>query len=222
MTVTLLSMLCVSVYADDAEEFQRIIQLGDRTAVTYSYTNDAYKKLTTVTYANGDYIEYEYDTSGRVHRQVYDDGDIVTFEYNDQSEFSCITDTGSGLATEFYFDSSNHLIEYGESGTGFTHTACYTYDESERISSYTDQIGNQAYTVDYTYDTNGRLIAVDYVNSCKEYSYDSSNRIIQMVTSYNDTVVLTESLTYYDETTEFAGKLASHTYTWRTREIVLM
>ena len=88
-------MLCVSVYADDAEEFQRIIQLGDRTAVTYSYTNDAYKKLTTVTYANGDYIEYEYDTSGRVHRQVYDDGDIVTFEYNDQSEFSCITDTGS-------------------------------------------------------------------------------------------------------------------------------
>ncbi|MBR2890680.1 MAG: hypothetical protein IKC09_10445 [Oscillospiraceae bacterium] len=93
---------------------------------TYDYTERT-NYLKTLAYGNGDVVEYEYDQQGRVTMQEYKDGDTVTYQYDNNGALATMTDSATGRKATYY-DFTDQLMKYVESGTDYYHSVGYEYD----------------------------------------------------------------------------------------------
>lgn len=105
--------------------------IGDTSIINnkYSENNGA---LIKTTYANGDYLEYYYDTFGNITKIVGKNGTIAEFVYNKKGLISKLIDKSGDRITYYYYDFSKNIINY--------------YCESED--------GNLSYNINYNKDGN--------------------------------------------------------------------
>ena len=55
--------------------------------------------MSRLTYGNGDWVDYTYDTKGRLLTQGYEDGDTVTYVYDNSGALAKRTDSATGVTS---------------------------------------------------------------------------------------------------------------------------
>ena len=172
------------------------VSIGSYDLATYSYTDYQNRYLESLDYGNDDSVQYTYDNKGRVTRQTYEDGDIISYAYDNSGALATVTDSATGIKTTYYYDFTDRLMKYVESGTDYHHSVSYEYDNINNLTAMVETINGVTKTTEYTYDQDNRISAETNNGTTVEYIYDSYGRVAQQVTKAGDTTVLTKSYTY--------------------------
>jgi len=194
------------------------VKAGNRTLATYSYT-DVTNYLDELVYGNGNRVEYEYDSKGRLLTQTYEDGTAVAYTYDNNGALATVT--GGGIKTTYYYDFTDRMVRYVESGTGYSHTVGYEYDNINNLTTQVETINGVDRSTSYTYDDDNRVTSKQTGNTKVAYTYDGFGRISQQVTTSGSTTVLTETFTYNGNSSQIAtyattagGVTKTYTYTY--------
>lgn len=164
------------VYGDFAQRSS--IMVGDRTLASYTYTDDQNHYLDQLTYGNGDTINYEYDDEGRVTKETFEDGSTVSYAYDNTGALATVTDSATGRKTTYYYDLTDRLVKYVDSGSGYEHGVTYTYDSLNNLQKLVETINGVKHETTYTYDYENRLTLTDYGNGITEsVNYDDYGRL---------------------------------------------
>ena len=136
-------------------------------SATISYAYNGLGEVTRRTEATGEYVDYAYDTAGRLTHEA-------------RAPF--VDQTGASVrpAVDYAYDGLGDLVRTVESGTRVT---SYAYGAGGRLESSTDAAGN---TRSYHYDSVGRKVAETYLRanatgSLKAegttYAYDAAGQL---------------------------------------------
>lgn len=134
--------------------------------VSYEYENDVNNgRLSKMTYANGDTVEYSYDIFDRVKKAKYKDGmPSKSAIYN------------------YQYDAEGNIVEQEETNLAGTtrESYSYQYDSLSRLihSRKKDGLGNLVLSTSHVYDTSNRLIT-------QRWQFDSNDTYYQRM-SYNN------------------------------------
>ena len=148
------------------DEFGNVLstKFGTKTLMTNTYAPNN-GKLTSSTYGNGTSINYVYDNLDRIVSLRYNNNEQTAFNYtyNRFGSVSAITDTASGIAKIYDYDTVGRLISARtENGTNDVFRTHYTYDGLSRLDTlkyvYSTSAGTR-YTHEYsaTYGEDSRV-----------------------------------------------------------------
>ena len=98
------------------------IKVGTQTLASYDYTDDGDFYLEKLAYGNSDMVQYTYDDQGRVTAQTWENGDTVSCQYDNSGALATVTDSATGRKTTYYYDFTDRLMKYVESGEGYSHS----------------------------------------------------------------------------------------------------
>ncbi len=177
------------------------ISIGSKTLASYTYESGT-NRLKNLDYGNGDTIQYEYDSQGRILTETYEDGQNVTYIYDNSGNIAMVTDSATGIITTCYYDLLNRNVGYLEQGPDLAHSVTYIYDEKNNLSSMTEVINGVSKTYNYTYDADNRLISETVDNVTVVYEYDGFGRILSQTIKENETVKQANTYSYTDGNTE--------------------
>ena len=165
-----------------------------RGLASYSYGSNN-NHLDSMTYGNGDSIEYTYDDLDRMTQETWDDGTSYLYMYNAEGALTqkldatdeTKVDNGTADAVNYQYDSLGRLIYSSSAENGQTIILTeHLYDAQNRIDKQTYQLRNNdgsftTYVSDYSYRaTDGVLTYVDSVNDNfgdYEFVYDDIARL---------------------------------------------
>ncbi|MBR5285489.1 MAG: RHS repeat-associated core domain-containing protein [Clostridia bacterium] len=182
------------------------IKAGNNTLATYEYAANN-GKLLKLTYGNGDYEEYIYDSLDR----------LVSVKFNGTVEYTLIYDANGrlysmteGTTTHVYeYDSLDRLIRaYQKDENGIIVAVENTYDELGRAKGSSYAIGDKTMEYSVTYKTDSNLVSSLSMPdasegsqmSCIDYTYDNFDRLTEKVISMSSMVDLSEEYSYYNYT----------------------
>lgn len=143
---------------------QLSVSVGNMALSTNTYAPNN-GKLTSSTYGNGTSINYVYDNLDRIVSLRYNNNEQTAFNYtyNRFGSVSAITDTASGIAKIYDYDTVGRLISARtENGTNDVFRTHYTYDGLSRLDTlkyvYSTAAGTR-YTHEYsaTYGEDSRV-----------------------------------------------------------------
>ena len=165
-----------------------------RVLASYSYGSEN-NHLDSMTYGNGDSIEYTYDNLDRMTQETWDDGTSYLYMYNAEGALAqkidatdeTKVDNGTADAVNYQYDSLGRLIYSSSAENGETIILTeHLYDRQNRIDKQTYQLRNSdgtftTYVSDYSYRADdGVLTYVDSVNGNfgdYEFEYDDIARL---------------------------------------------
>ena len=179
------------------------------------YTFDSLDRVTKVTYANGEFVAYQYDpegnvlqmtdvhghvtqytyfNDGRLQKVVYQ-GQTFTYAYDAAGRLDSITYPSGGLVASFTtstgasgWDANGQLLSlrYLKSGVDL-HRFEYTYDDSgNRITLVDTPDSGGATSWSYGYDYLNRLTSVTSAGSTTLYTYDESDNRMSLTLPSGD------------------------------------
>ncbi len=179
------------------------IKAGNNTLATYEYASFN-GKLLKLTYGNGDYEEYIYDSLDR----------LVSVKFNGTVEYTLIYDANGrlysmteGTTTHVYeYDSLDRLIRaYQKDSNGIIVAVENTYDELGRAKGSSYTVGSKEMLYGLVYKTDSNL--VDYISmptagtqSMIRYYYDEFDRVIEKFIAHSTTMNYSEEYEYYTYT----------------------
>ena len=188
------------------------VKVGTRELASYEYTNDRNKYLSAIRYGNGEYEEYTYDSKGRLITRSYCGCDnSVTYQYDNNGALATVTDSITGITTKYYYDFTDRLLAYEESGTSHSLNVGYTYDTHNNLTGLKQTVNGAAHTAVYTYDDDNRITSMTADGVTVEYTYDGFGRVIQQVTKKENATILTESFTYTTKDGKTSAQIATYT-----------
>ncbi len=197
---------------------QTSIAVGDQALVINEYENINDDATTTTkgggnhtktTYANGDYVTYEYDRLDRLIKTTYNDtGEYIEYTYNGEGALSKLVhrrSNGTVIASyEFERDNLGRLIRSRQvdSNNATIQRTEHIYDAIGRISRQRWSIGIKNFSESYTYNDgatgNGALNTVTTSTGDKVYfSYDPLNRLETSTVKRGNTEVYTTTYEYW-------------------------
>ena len=156
------------------------IKIGSRTLAEYDYTNDRNNYLSALDYGNEDRVEYTYDKQGRLVTQTYEDGDTVTYKYDNNGALATVIDSATGVSTKYYYDFTERLMKYVESGEDYSHSVAYTYDLMNNLTGVVETINGTEFTSTYGYNTDNVLTSVTNGAGSWNFGYDTYGRLIEI------------------------------------------
>jgi YD repeat-containing protein len=165
------------------------IKIGSWTLATYAYTAQDHD-LSVLTYGNGDRVTYTYDDYGRVILETYEDGSTIAYAYDNDGALATVTDSESGIKTTYYYDFTSRLMQYIESGAGYSHSVGYVYDsDNNSITNMVERINGVEYETEHIYDEDNRIEDTTISTANDEnitigYTYDSFGRLTNTLTRY--------------------------------------
>ena len=162
-------------YGDFAQRSS--VSIGSRNLATYHYTNDQNRYLGSLVYGNNDSVTYTYDSYGRVVLETYEDGSTVSYAYGNDGALATVTDSETGIKTTYYYDLTDRLMKYVESGNGHSHSVGYEYDNLNNLSKLVETINGTTQISTYTYDADNRITGIDGSVVDFSYDYDSFGRL---------------------------------------------
>ena len=157
------------------------IWTGTRLLASYTYTNTRDYYLSKLTYGNEDCVRYIYDDYGRVSLEIYEDGDTVTYTYNNSGALAAVRDSATGITTTYYYDFTDRLMKYVETGTDYYHSVGYQYDSLNNLTMLVETINGVEHTTGYTYDEDNRLTTVTQDGQTESFTYDALGRLIASI-----------------------------------------
>jgi len=172
----------------------RLLEVTDDAARTTQYAYDAVDRQTIITYPNGIHATYTYDNADRLSNIIHNSpvsGTIAAFTYTLDAVGNRLAMTDTNGVTTYTYDSLYRLTEV-------------TYPDSEHVTYAYDPMGNRTamtstisgvitYTYDandrlltagsdiFGWDANGRMITRTYGANTAIYTYDSLDRLSQVV-----------------------------------------
>ncbi|MCA9166385.1 MAG: PD40 domain-containing protein [Planctomycetales bacterium] len=214
---------------------------ADGTVDTYEYDNAGrlirasragqtilldYNSLDTIrriTYANGSYLQFEYNTVGQRTRRVDNTGFEVNYSYDELGRLATLKDVGGAMLVSYVYDDDGLLTQRNNGNGTFT---TYTYDAGQLIELANYAPGgalnsNYRYTYDgfgqrdsmtlldadpatldgtthYTYDAAGQLIVVTLPdNQVIQYAYDAAGNRISETRAGTTTTYAADPLNAY-------------------------
>ncbi len=224
-----------TVYDDNGRASQIITGFGTALQqVTRSFTYTPNGQVASITDANNNVTAYEYDGFDRVAKVTYPDGSYEQFAY-DSADNQTWKRTRAGDEIVSSYDLYNRPMRIEVTTSSDVEAVNYeydiagniarmsfddgrdiltSYDVRGRVASITDQNGR---TVSYEYDKSSRLTALVWPDNHRvEYSYDAMDRVVaitsvptsgpsQLIASYSyDLLSRTAQVTYGNGvTTEF-------------------
>ena len=192
------------------------IKVGTQTLASYDYTDDGNFYLEKLAYGNEDSVQYTYDDQGRVTAQTWENGDTVSYQYDNSGALATVTDSATGRKTTYYYDFTDRLMKYVESGEDYYHSVGYEYDTINNLTSLVETINGTAYTTSYTYDDDNRVSSITNGGSTQSVSYDAYGRVSGQVMKHNGISLLTEAFTYRDFVKEITTTLEDGQETTQT------
>ncbi|MGH2687537.1 MAG: RHS repeat domain-containing protein, partial [Actinomycetota bacterium] len=150
----------------------------------FEFSYDTLDRLATLTYPDGEQVDYDYDAEGRLDR-VTTPGpapDYVTdLEWTPAGQLESMT-YGNGAETTYSYDPEREWLEHATvvSGGQQLYDASYGMDPAGRIDSMTvDRGSGTPSTWSFEYDELNRLTLAGEVGSPSEtYSYDSIGNLL--------------------------------------------
>ena len=157
------------------------VKITGRESALASYTySTAGGYLTKLTYGNGDFTEYTYDSLGRL-TAVYNDGvKTCEYRYNKNGALYSVIDLENGITTSVDYDSLGRTIRLYESDAdGAVLSLENQYDAYGRGIQSTYLYNGQARTYSLLYKANSDLIeSISLPNGAKAfYTYDYLERV---------------------------------------------
>lgn len=194
-----------------------LINQTDGNSNPTNYTYNAFNKVRTVTYANGNVVRYQYDVNGNLklkqdtmgtyggNPEITSDDKIIIYDYDLAGrilkETSRKFDGTEAVYLEYRYDKNGNVVKAVE-GNGVAKN--YSYDEFNRKISESINVTRVDGTIathvtKYGYDKNNNLVTItDWRNNIITNVYDPLNRLIEKKESYNGNNTKTiERLEYY-------------------------
>ena len=192
------------------------VKIGSRTLASYSYSSGN-NRLTQLSYGNGDYVRYTYDSQGRVTKKTYEDGAYESYAYDRSGNLATVTDSETGTTTTYYYDLINRQVGYREKSATLDHTVSYVYNEDNNIASMTEAVNGVSKTYSYTYNDDNRVTSMTVDGITVNYTYDAFGRVSQQTGQHNGTTFLSNTIGYTGSGTATSGQISSYnglTYTY--------
>lgn len=192
------------------------VKVGSLTLASYSYSSGN-NRLTQLTYSNGDYVRYTYDSQGRVTQKTYEDGACEINTYDGSGNLATVTDSETGTVTTYYYDLIDRQVGYREKSATLDHTVTYVYNADNNIASMTEVINGVSKTYSYTYDSDYRVTSVTSDGTTVYYAYDAFGRVSQQIGQQDGDVFLDNDIGYTGSDTATSGQVSSYnglTYTY--------
>lgn len=168
------------------------IDIGERNLASYTYEAGT-NRLKKLDYGNGGKVEYTYDSQGRSIQEEYEDGETVSYAYDNSGNLATVTDSKTGVVTNYYYDLLNRQSGYREQGANLDHTVKYEYDEDNNLATLTEIINGASKIYSYTYDEDNRIKTETVDGITVTYTYDNFGRLSKKVTSNGTTQITSES-----------------------------
>ena len=200
------------------------VYVGTQALATYTYTDNQNRWLASIVYggeetegeeSHSDKVTYSYDGQGRVTEEVYyDDGSetpsrTISYAYDNSGALAAVTDSKTGRTTRYYYDLTDRMMKYVESGEGYSHSVDYEYDTLNNLTHLVETINGIEHTTRYDYDADNRITSItngiDDNSATKEYVYDDFGRITQRFANLGEERLLTETITYVGNSTQVAS-----------------
>ena len=203
-----------SIEYNDLFGLRQRIHIDESPIVFYYYTDDENHYLSGIDFCNGSEVYYDYDKKGRLTKETYTNGDTVDYSYNNNGDLARTVDSQSGITTSYYYDLTDRMMKYVESGANYSHSVGYTYDALNNLTSLVENINGTDHTTTYTYDEDNRIISSTTDGITVTYTYDAFGRVSTQTTKNGSTVILTESFTYKAPTsTSVSAQIDTYTTT---------
>jgi RHS repeat-associated protein len=161
-----------------AETFDATDTITGTTTLTYNTANE----LTSVTYPNGQFLDFTCNAAGQRTQSKDQDGFIVNYAYDGLGRLAELTDGSGNLIVQYTYNNLDQLSEK-QNGNG-TYTT-YTYDPAGNLSSevnYANAAGttiNSSFT--YTYNVlNEETSVTDAADNVTTYTYDATGQLISV------------------------------------------
>jgi len=157
------------------------VSAGGNILATYTYAARN-GKLTRMTYGNGDYEDYTYDTLDRLTKVTYNGSSTNAFTvlYDSNGRPAKAVDGKAGITYLYEYDSLNRLIRaYQKDSSGNTVFAVEnSYDSYGRPTGSTYVIDGTSRTYSIAYKTNTNLVSsYNTPGASFSYNYDSFDRV---------------------------------------------
>jgi RHS repeat-associated protein len=166
----------VTQYAYDS--LSRLISVTDALGHTTTYTYDALGNRATQTDANGHTTTFTYDSRSRRIARELPAGQTESFVYDAVGNVTKHTDF-NGKVTTYTYDSSNHVLTKTPDASFGAPEVTYTYLPSGLRSSMTDTSG----VTTYSYDSADRITQIVKPAGTLSYTYDAMGNVISITTS---------------------------------------
>lgn len=192
------------------------VKVGSLTLASYSYSSGN-NRLTQLTYGNGDYVRYTYDSQGRVTQKTYEDGAYESYTYDGSGNLATVTDSETGTVTTYYYDLIDRQVGYREKSATLDHTVTYVYNADNNIASMTEVINGVSKTYSYTYDSDYRITSVTSDEGNARYTYDDFGRVKYQTGYHDGNFFLSSAVVYTGSDTATSGQVSSYnglTYTY--------
>ena len=180
-------------YSYDSEGYLIRMDLpgGYSASMTYAESGPAVGAVTSMSFSDGETLEFEYDSQGRLVKRAIGDtfvaltydgtgGTIMTDASGRETSIwrdqygqvrRIVDDTGAEL--RFTYDASHRLTSVTESGTV---TKRLYYDADGNLSTIVDACGNRT---ELQYDSDYQLVsAQDAIGSMTAYTYDAQGHLV--------------------------------------------
>ncbi len=142
--------------------------------ITMSY--DGADRLTRITYPDGRFLQYGYNTGGQRTQMVDNTGFTTNYSYDAVGRLFTVTDASGQLITHYSYNTLGQLARKDE-GNG-NHTD-YSYNASGQLTLISnvaaDGSVNSSYA--YTYDLLGRRTTLTTLEGVTTYGYDGDSRL---------------------------------------------
>ena len=193
--VSMTSLVGTTTYAYDTSN--RLLSITDPLSKVYSFSYDALGRRTGVSYPNGVATTYTYDPASRLTSLLTQDSQPVTLNsyayiYDKVGNRTNLTETSG--THNYTYDNIYQLTDaihptipveqfsYDSVGNRQTDAAGnnYSYNNANQLLNYNGTT--------FDYDNNGNMISRTDAAGTTTYTYDSENRLIQLITPNSELI----------------------------------
>ncbi len=170
---------------------------GPQKITTYDYTTPTDgDRLRKVSYPNGGWVEYFYDTHGRRSRMVDSAGGDTRYEYNPTGQLWKLRDSTEVAIVEYLYDEAGRLSRINKGNGTYT---TYQYDTAGQILMLVNHApdGTPTSSFAYTYDVRGRRTRMETQIGVWSYTYDATNQLVQAIFASQSTELPNQHHQYY-------------------------
>lgn len=149
------------------DNFGRVLTAA-QSGHTLTYGYDALSRVTSETQGSRT-VSYQYDAAGRRTRLTWPDGFYVTYEYNTAGDLTAIKENGGTALVTLAYDNLGRRTALTRANGGVTG---YAYDTASRLTDLAIEPSNGAYDnyIELDYNPAHQIVARDPTNSAYAFS----------------------------------------------------
>jgi RHS repeat-associated protein len=167
-----------------AQTFDSAGTLTGTTTLTYNAANE----LTSITYPNGQFLNFTYNAQGQRTQSVDQDGFTINYSYDALGRLSQLTDGSGNPIVQYTYNNLGQLTnKLNGNGTYST----YAYDANGNLTSEVNYAGGATVNSSFTYTYNAlneQTSVTDAASNTTTYGYDATGQLTQVTLPGGQTI----------------------------------